>query len=246
MVFTPGVYDVDETIEITSENTVVLGLGVPVLSVTKPHISIMQTKAKGVKIGGLIFEAGSNDNFLDSDPSLLEIGEKDNRYGDANSPSVLYDVYCRVGGRVVAQTKSCITIYHNYTIGDNLWLWRADHGAGAKSWDSDKSDHGLLVYGDNVTIYGLAAEHFQSNQVIWYGESGEVYFYQSELPYDVPEVSQGFKVAASFKIDDSVKTFKGVGFGIYDFFRSGKGAYADSAIEAPNSSGIHLINVNSV
>ena len=66
LVFTPGVYDFDNTIEITSENTVILGLGVPVLSVTKPHISIMQTKAKGVKIGGIIFEAGSNDNFLNS------------------------------------------------------------------------------------------------------------------------------------------------------------------------------------
>ena len=240
VIFTPGIYELDETLLVENNGTVILGIGVPVLSGTKPHISIMQTKANGVKIGGIIFEAGSNDKLNSDDPSLLEIGQKGSNFGDSNSPSVLYDVYCRIGGRVVAQTNSYITIYDDYTMGDNFWLWRADHGTGAGSWDSAQSNNGLLVYGNNVTIYGLAVEHFQSNQVIWYGENGEVYFYQSELPYDVPE---GYKVAASFKVDDKVKTFKGYGFGIYDYFRNGKNAYAESAIESPNNSGISFTNM---
>ena len=34
--------------------------------------------------------------------------------------------------------------------------------------------------GDTIT------EHFQQNQVVWNGNGGRVYFYQSELPYDPP------------------------------------------------------------
>jgi hypothetical protein len=101
-----------------------------------------------------------------------------------------------------------------------------------------------LVNGEDVTIYGLAVEHFQSNQVVWSGENGAVYLYQSELPYDVPKA---FEVPASFKIADRVNHFTGYGFGIYDFFRgTSVDAYSLSAIEAPNHAGVqfnHMVTV---
>jgi hypothetical protein len=43
----------------------------------------------------------------------------------------------------------------------------------------------LEVLSDDVTIYGLAAEHTLGDLVLWRGERGRVYFYQCELPYDV-------------------------------------------------------------
>lgn len=43
----------------------------------------------------------------------------------------------------------------------------------------------IQVSGNNVTIYGLFAEHTVEDQVIWNGEDGHVCFFQCELPYDV-------------------------------------------------------------
>jgi len=70
-------------------------------------------------------------------------------------------------------------------IGDNLWLWRADHGNNV-GWTRNPADNGLTVNGNNVSMYGLAVEHFQKFQTVWNGESGKDIFYQSEMPYDVP------------------------------------------------------------
>ena len=45
-------------------------------------------------------------------------------------------------------------------VGDNLWLWRADHDVnGLVSDSANRCDHALVVDGDDVTMYGLAAEH---------------------------------------------------------------------------------------
>ena len=69
---------------------------------------------------------------------------------------------------------------------DQIWLWRADHGAGA-AWATNPTKNGLVVNGENVTIYGLFNEHHEEYQTLWNGNGGRVYFYQSELPYDVPD-----------------------------------------------------------
>ncbi len=243
LIFTPGQFNLDSTIVINKPNTVVLGLGVPALTATKPHTPIMTTSGSGIKIGGILFEAGSNEPLNSNDPSLLQIGTAGNDTGSATAPSSLSDVYCRIGGRIAAQTNSCITINDSYTIGDNLWLWRADHGAGAFSWTSDQANHGLIVKGNNVTMYGLAVEHFNQEQVQWFGENGSLYFYQSELPYDVPAKTI---VPASFNVEANVNKFTGYGLGIYDYFRinsGADGAYAISAIKAPNHPGISFTHM---
>ena len=41
--------------------------------------------------------------------------------------------------------------------------------------------HALVVNGHHVTAYGLAAEHIQSDNVVWNGEDGQVFFSQAEL-----------------------------------------------------------------
>ena len=58
------------------------------------------------------------------------------------------------------------------------------HGVG---WTLNTSDNGLIVNGNDVTAYGLFVEHHQKFQVVWNGERGRTYFYQSEIPYDPPD-----------------------------------------------------------
>jgi hypothetical protein len=52
------------------------------------------------------------------------------------------------------------------------------------------------VNAPHVTAYGLAVEHTLRDLVQWNGDHGRVYFYQSELPYDVSQTN--FGTALSF------------------------------------------------
>ena len=68
-----------------------------------------------------------------------------------------------------------------------MWIWRADHGnGGTVGWTTNTAANGLVVNGNNVTMYGLFVEHYQQYQVIWNGNGGRTYFFQNEIPYDVP------------------------------------------------------------
>ena len=77
-----------------------------------------------------------------------------------------------------------------------------------------------MVNGNNVTLYGLFVEHHQQFQVLWNGERGRTYFYQSEIPYDPPDQASytsapGVKGWASYKVADSVTHHEAWGLGVY-------------------------------
>ena len=135
-----------------------------------------------------------------------------------------------------------VALHDQHVIGDNFWLWRADHGANV-GWTENTCDTGLLVTGDDVTLYGLFVEHTQKHQTIWQGEGGRVYFYQSEMPYDPPSqdawrspTGDGF---ASYKIASNVTTHEAWGLVVYNvFFKSP--VVAENAIETPDAPGIKL------
>jgi len=133
-------------------------------------------------------------------------------------------------------------------VGDNFWLWRADHGRGV-GWNENENANGLIVNGNNVMFYGLFVEHCQAYQTIWNGNGGRVYFYQSEMPYDPPSreawrhgPGNGY---ASYKVADTVTTHEVWGLGVYCVFR-GAPIVADNAIETPTGPGIkmhHMVTI---
>ena len=133
-----------------------------------------------------------------------------------------------------------VAIHDHHVIGDNFWLWRADHGAHV-GWTENTCDTGLLVEGDDVTIYGFFVEHTQKYQTLWQGDRGRVYFYQSEMPYDPPS-QEAWRSAdgdgfASYKIADKVKTHDAWGVGVYHVFQKAV-VIADNAIETPDAPGV--------
>jgi hypothetical protein len=101
------------------------------------------------------------------------------------------DVFARVGGPKnqyvePAMVNIMVAIRSGNVIIDGTWLWRADHDVTGNVVDSNNPvATGLEVNGDNVITYGLMVEHTLGNMVQWFGEHGTVWFYQSELPYDV-------------------------------------------------------------
>lgn len=246
LLLTPGIYELSERIKVEKANTVILGLGLPSLVPTEGNAALEVRDEEGVIIAGIMVDAG-----LQASKVLIQIGKGKSDTDHSVNPISLHDIYCRVGGALPGTAKTCLEINANHVIGDHFWLWRADHGEGA-DWEINKSDHGLVVNGENVTIYGLFNEHFQQYQTYWKGEKGRVYFYQSEIPYEPPsnEVwnDYGKPGYASYKVADKVEEHQAWGLGIYSFFR-GEGAQKnnvrlENAMEVPEKKGIHITHIS--
>jgi hypothetical protein len=243
LVLTPGIYHLDAAIKVTKPNTVVLGLGYPTLNAEKGTPAITIADVDGVKVAGIMLDAGPSES-----PTLLQVGEPGSKASHASDPTFLYDIFARAGGATAGQTACFVTINSSDVVGDNFWLWRADHGAGA-AWGSTKNRNGLIVNGKDVTLYGLFVEHTQEYQTLWNADGGRVYFYQSEIPYDVPDQQawshNGQKGYASYKVADNVKTHEAWGLGIYSYFTA-SAVVLDNSIEAPAVPGIkfhHMVTV---
>ena len=242
---TPGIYYAEEPIRVNNENAILLGTGMATIIPTNSETAVSVGDVDGVTIAGVILDAGSYSE------SMIEVGSaKDNIDRSAN-PTLLSDVFIRVGGTTDALTKADygMIINSNDVIGDHFWIWRADHGAGV-AWDGNESINGLIVNGDDVVLYALFNEHFQEYQTLWNGERGRTYFYQCELPYDPQHQSDWMshdgtvKGYAAYKVANKVRDHYVVGLGIYNVLinTNGESVFLDNAIEVPHRPGVLVEN----
>ena len=217
-----------------------LGLGLATLVAANGLPAVAVANVDGVRVAGVLLQAGAKPTS-----TLLQWGEG-SYAGDAASPGILSDVFARVGGPDVTpvQTTSMIEINSSHVIGDNLWLWRADHAVSGRVKEGAKPEftlvkgganpcaHGLRVHGDDVTMYGAAVEHTLGDLTQWYGERGRSYFYQSELPYDVTQANFGDLDFVGYRVDAAVTQHDAWGTGVYHYFRDHNVTVA-SGIAAP-------------
>ena len=244
LLLTPGIYDLDEPIKVTHANAMVMGLGFATLRPVNGNAAVTVADVGGVDIAGILIDAGEKIS-----PVLMEVGSEGSRTSHARNPIFLHDVFFRDGGAAAGRAKVNLEINANDTVIDHTWIWRADHGSGV-GWTSNLSDNGLVVNGNNVTAYGLFVEHHQQFQVLWKGEHGRTYFYQSEIPYDPPDQqsytsSAGVNGWASYKVADGVASHEAWGLGIYSVFRH-PNVNLTRAIEVPVKPGVrfhHMITV---
>jgi hypothetical protein len=243
LIFTPGIYQLTNTIFVTRPDTIIVGLGYATLIPANGKIAMQISDVDGVEVSGLMFDAGTT-----ASPALLQVGAATGPVRHLSDPICLYDISSRVGGEFVGTTTNCVTIYANDVLAENLWLWRADHGAGASPlWTGNPSYTGLEVDGDYVTIYGLFCEHHEKFQTVWNGNWGRVYFYQSELPYDAPSQAawthDGINGYASYKIANSIIGHQAYGLGVYGVFNNSTAKCFDT-IETPTTS--QQVNVHNM
>ena len=238
LLFTPGVYHLTSPINVTRADTVVLGLGLATLEADNGTTAMTTADVGGIRIGGLLFDAGTTNS-----PVLLQVGPTGSSADHSADPTVLSDVFARIGGAAVGKATVSVQANSNNVIGDDLWLWRADHTTGV-GWTVNTAANGLVVNGANVTMYGLAAEHYQQYAVLWNGNGGRTYFLQNELPYDPPNqaswMNGSTKGYAAYKVASGVTTHEGWGLGVYCYFNVNSSIVADHAIEVPNTSGVKL------
>jgi len=245
VVLSPGNYNLEDSIKITKSDTYILGIGFPTLIATKAVPCITVADVDGVRIAGVLLQAGTV-----GIPSLLEWGSQGYR-GKSENPGFLYDCFARVGGTndpavQHVGAKKMVVINSGNVVGDNFWLWRADHGKHGPVYHSDNPcETGMQVNGDDVTVYGLAVEHTLQHMTEWNGENGRVYFYQSEYPYDVTQQNFGDPGYVSYKVADRVQHHQAWGVGVYSFFRD-HNVIVNSGIKAPTGSCIRFTSSLSV
>src|SRR3984885_1643770 len=246
LLFTPGVYSINQTLNVNNPNTVVLGLGFPTLIPTGGVDTMHVADVDGVRLQGLLFDAGTTN----SNP-LLPGGPAGPSANHASNPISVQDVFFRIGGDIAGQATNSLVVNSNNTLLDDIWAWRADHGnSGTVGWTVNTAQHGLVVNGNNVLATGLFVEHYQNYDVQWFGNGGETIFFQNEMPYDPPNQaawmngsSDGY---AAYEVGPNVTSHTAYGLGSYCYFNVNPAVVADHAFEAPNTSGVQFHDILTV
>ncbi|WP_436842172.1 discoidin domain-containing protein [Streptomyces cyaneofuscatus] len=236
LLFTPGIYHVDQTINVNRADTVVLGLGLATIIPDNGVTAMKVADVDGVKLAGFLIDAGTVNSL-----TLLELGPQNSSADHSANPTSIQDVYVRIGGAGAGKATTSIAVHSDDVIIDHTWVWRADHGEGV-GWETNRADYGVRVYGDDVLATGLFVEHFNKYDVEWYGERGRTIFYQNEKAYDAPNQAaiqnadtKGF---AAYRVDDSVDVHEGWGMGSYCNYNVDPTIRQDHGFKAPVKPGV--------
>ncbi|MDT0446674.1 coagulation factor 5/8 type domain-containing protein [Streptomyces johnsoniae] len=242
LLFTAGVHHLDEALLVENPDTVLLGIGLATLVPDTGQPAIRIADVDGVKVAGILIDAGAVNS-----PTLMEVGPEGASAGHADNPTSLHDVFFRVGGSHLGRASVSLTVNSDHVIGDHLWVWRADHGnSGTWGWTVSTGANGVVINGDDVTMYGLMVEHYQEYNTVWNGNGGRTYFFQNELPYDPPDQAawgssgNGSLGWAAYKVADSVTSHEAWGVGSYCFFNVNPGVVASRGFEVPDTPGVRF------
>ncbi len=238
--FTPGVYNINQTLNVTNPNTVVLGVGFPTL-IPQNGVNTMQVAdVDGVRVDGLLFDAGTTNS-----QALLTVGTSGSTVSHASNPISVQDTFFRIGGDIAGKATNSLVVNANNTLINDIWAWRADHGnSGTVGWTTNTATSGLIVNGNNVLATGLFVEHYQGYDVSWNGQGGETIFFQNEMPYDPPNQAAWMNGStngyAAYRVAPNVTTHQAYGMGSYCYFNVNPSVVADHAFEAPNTPGVQF------
>ena len=199
----------------------------------------------GVRVAGLLLEAGA----WETTGGMLQVGESGKFDGDASNPTVLTDVFARVGGPTtgVGPVDTMFNVQNGFTVVDNTWLWRADHtdGNGGDDVLVKNSDNAVKVRGKRVSnhpfIHSLTLKlplSLAQNGLVVNADNVFAYGLASEHTTEDNVVWNGdfgttfFYQAeimydfledewphSCYKIGEGVTSHKATGLGCYSYFR---------------------------
>ncbi|MFF1600044.1 coagulation factor 5/8 type domain-containing protein [Streptomyces mirabilis] len=236
LLLTPGIYHLDQPIQVNRAGTVVLGLGYATLIPDNGVTALRTADVDGVRLAGFLIDAGPVNSS-----TLLEVGPTGASASHSANPTTVQDVFIRIGGAGAGKATTSMVINSRDTIIDHTWVWRADHGTGV-GWETNRADYGIRVNGDDVLATGLFVEHFNKYDVQWYGQHGRTIFFQNEKAYDAPNqaaIQNGsVKGYAAYKVADSVTTHEGWGLGSYCYYNVDPAIVQHNGFAAPNTPGV--------
>lgn len=205
-VLTPGIYEMPLVLY---DDSVIIGLGYATIR------GGLQVAGGSVRVAAVLIES-SGVEWLGNSGRAWDLFV---RVGNFGTPPEPIDVMLGVAG--------------NDFVGEDIWLWRADHDAtGITPPGSNAVRDGLHVSGDDVFFIGLAVEHAMHYQVLWTGARGTVNFFQTELPYDAPHnfTQPGYVVSG--------EDHQAYGVGVYSKFQDND-VQLPTAISAVEGSFFH-------
>ncbi len=265
LILTPGVYDIDKSIQVKRANTVVLGMGLATLDAVDGAVPMRLFDRQGIIVAGITIDAGSVNSEINDEesPVLLQVGKPNGNNGrntsSAANPTTLSDVYFRVGGPHTGKVDIALEVNSDNVLIDHTWVWRGDHGiedfdredgtfGDNVRWRTNTGRNGVVVNGDDVTATGYFVEHFQEYNSVWNGERGRVILFQNELPYDPPSqadwtADDGTLGWAGYKVADDVMEHRLSGGGVYAFNRNDPSIVTENGYEVPDTPGVVLERV---
>lgn len=92
LVLSPGIYNLEDSIQVNNANTVVLGLGIATLVSAAGKPCLIVGNVDGVRVAGILFQAGPVKST-----TLFQWGTS-SYAGNPAAPGVISDVFARVGG----------------------------------------------------------------------------------------------------------------------------------------------------
>ncbi|MCL2137996.1 MAG: hypothetical protein FWH41_00515 [Treponema sp.] len=245
--FLPGMYELSAPLRIKNPNTILLGSGYATLIPASGNTygAIFIDDVDGVTVASLMLDAQYSSTYL---ICAGEYGANNNHYAN---PTLLADIFMRIGGlRQPCNADISALINSNNVIGDHFWAWRADHGvSGTTGWTRNTTKNGVVVTGDDVTLYGLFVEHYHEHETLWLGENGRTYFYQNERPYDVPVNTDKWRNTdttgwAAYKVANTVNNHYAIGLGMYNVFSNA--VWSISAMQLPHKPGVSVENISTL
>lgn len=234
VIISPGEYELEDSIRLMQPGQVLLGLGIPVL-IAPPNGSpcVQVGDVAGVRVAGLLLQAGPYKTS-----SLLEVGRSGSYLGSESDPTVISDVFARVGGPQLSgmgPVTAMFLIQSQWVVVDNTWLWRADHGPGGAKVAhlANPVDHGIVVMpnAEHVFAYGLASEHTMKDNVLWKANHGTVIFMQAEILYDA---TAGAWPYSCYTLPSGVTSHDAFAVGCYSYFRD-HDAWCENGISVPDT-----------
>jgi hypothetical protein len=250
LLLTPGVYDIDRSIEVKRANTVVLGLGHATLTARRGAVPLVVEDRPGIIVAGVTVDAGEV-----TSPTLVRVGSRHGhghgRGSDPSNPITLNDLYFRIGGPHIGRADVSLEVNADHVLIDHVWAWRADHGVpGSVGWTVNTTRNGVIINGDDVVATGLFVEHYHQYNVIWNGQDGRTVMFQNELPYDPPNQDawrHGDVLGwAAYKIAPWVRTHELWGGGAYIFTNVDPTIHATRGFEVPVRPGVRLHHIMTV
>jgi hypothetical protein len=126
---------------VVSHPDTVLGQGFATLVPQRGNPTMIVVPSKGVKLSGLIIDAGPVNS-----PVLLSVGTPG--FGSASDPDLIQDVFFRIGGAESTKVSATVSLLDNAdnSIIDDVWAWRADHG-NLVGWTDNTASTGVVVTG---------------------------------------------------------------------------------------------------
>ncbi|MCW2982446.1 MAG: hypothetical protein JWR63_16 [Conexibacter sp.] len=251
----PGTYVLDAPITVTRPDTVVMGLGDPILRADNTSTLVVKDSAPGTVISklnadGRAFSA-SDMGAVPFAANQIVIGDTPHGAGSQADPTTLNDVSSASGSTNLYLLNQDYTILNQGQIQSNN---NSGDGYTTANWTASSSDTGAIVNGDHITWQGIWLEHFKKTQITWNGEYGNVTFLQNERPLTVPYDNPGeigvqphvWKMSADFDgyptlaITPTVDHFTLHGF--QSWSRLGNGCYCNvtSVITTPVKPGVTL------